>query len=402
MSFMTDSSACHRRQVLTLLLGSACTASQAFAASAGTDKSSAATDKSGACGDGWPAWVQFRTQFVAADGRVVDPDTPRSQTVSEAQAYGLFFALVGDDRASFDKILKWTEENLAGGDLTAHLPAWIWGRRDDGNWGVVDANSATDANLWIVYAPGEAARLWQEPRYKALSGLIAERLLRETLTDMPGLGPILQPAPQGFVLAGKRWRINPSYFPPQLMRWLAKHQPNPAWPKIAETVRKVLLGSAPKGFAPDWIVYEAGRGFELDSQNRGQGGYDAIRVYLWAGTLASGDPTARPLLKALAPMAKLVAKNGYPPEAVNIVTGEGTNTGPSGLSAALLPFLQAQGEQSTLQAQLTRLQAKPIRPKAYYEQALGLFGLGWHEGYYRFGVDGSLQPKWRTACAAHK
>ena len=50
---------------------------------------------------------------------MLDPETQRAQTVSEAQAYGLFFALVANDRPSFEKILKWTENNMAGGDLTA-------------------------------------------------------------------------------------------------------------------------------------------------------------------------------------------------------------------------------------------------------------------------------------------
>ena len=40
----------------------------------------------------------------------------------------MFFALVANDRARFDKLLSWTEANLAGGDLTQRLPAWSWGK----------------------------------------------------------------------------------------------------------------------------------------------------------------------------------------------------------------------------------------------------------------------------------
>ena len=359
-----------------------------------------ASGKAIACGGDWLAWAQFRTQFVAADGRVVDPDTPRAQTVSEAQAYGLFFALIANDRPSFEKILKWTEDNLAGGDLTAKLPAWIWGRRDDGGWGVVDANSASDADLWIIYALGEAGRLWRDKRFLALSSALADRLLRECAAELPGLGLALLPAPQGFQVGQGRWRLNPSYFPTHLMRWMVKHNPNPAWGKLASTALKIIVGSAPKGFAPDWITYQAGQGFEIDTQGqeRGEGAYNAIRVYLWAGLLAANDPHSRTLLEALAPMSKFVAKNGYPPETVNIFSGEGLKAAPSGFSAAMLPFLQARGDKAALQAQLNRLQAKPIRPKAYYEQALNLFGTGWYEGYFKFSVDGNLLPRWKIAC----
>jgi endoglucanase len=95
-------------------------------------------------------------------------------------------------------------------------------------------------------------------------------------------------------------------------------------------------------------------------------------------------------------MARFVAQNGYPPEFVNILTGSGPKPGPSGFSAAMLPFLRARGDRQVLEAQLNRLQAKPIRPKAYYEQALGLFGLGAHDGYFRFAQDGRLLPKWQA------
>ena len=359
-----------------------------------------ASGKAIACGSDWSAWAQFRTQFVAADGRVVDPDTPRAQTVSEAQAYGLFFALTANDRPSFERILKWTEDNLSEGDLTAKLPAWIWGRRDDGGWGVVDANSASDADLWIIYALGEAGRLWRDKRFLALSSVLADRLLRACTAELPGLGLTLLPAPQGFQAGQGRWRLNPSYFPMHLMRWMAKHNPNPAWGKLASTALKIIVGSAPKGLAPDWIIYQAGRGFEIDTpgQERGEGAYNAIRVYLWAGLLAANDPHSRTLLEALAPMSRFVAKNGYPPETVNILSGEGPKAAPSGFSAALLPFLQARGDNAALQAQLNRLQAKPIRPKAYYEQALNLFGMGWYEGYFKFSADGNLLPRWKAVC----
>ena len=384
-----------RRQAVGWLVGSGLAGLISPASQAQTPPT---TGKPVLCVDEWPAWSLFRTNFVAADGRVVDPDTPRAQTVSEAQAYGLFFALVANDRPSFESILKWTENNLAGGDLTARLPAWIWGRRDDGNWGVVDANPASDADLWIVYALAEAGRLWGDKRLSALSRVIAERMLRESIVNLPGLGPTLLPGPKGFQLADDRWRLNPSYFPMHLLRWLSTYQPHPSWGKVAASARKIILSAVPKGFAPDWVAYQAGVGFQVDEGKGDIGGYDAIRVYLWAGMMHPGDPLSRTLLDALAPMAKRVAKDGFPPETIHILTGEGMQAAPSGFSAAMLPFLQARGDKAALQAQLSRLQAKPIRPKVYYEQALNLFGMGWHEGYFKLAADGRLQPKWRTPC----
>jgi endo-1,4-beta-D-glucanase Y len=396
---MMDAVAFNRRQALEGLGASFLTAAWAASASAQSSQPKQATPPAD-CSHAWPAWAVFRQQFVAEDGRVLDPETQRAQTVSEAQAYGLFFALVANDRPSFEKILKWTENNMAGGDLTARLPAWIWGRRDDGQWGVVDPNPASDADLWIIYALAEGGRLWGDKRLGALATVMADRLLRDTTANIPGLGLTLLPGPKGFQSGGDTWRLNPSYLPLHQMRWFAKHMPNPAWEKVLASARKLVLGSAPRGFSPDWIVYRANKGFEIDvtGEGYGQGAYNAIRVYLWAGLMASGDPNAKALLNALAPMAKFVAVQGFPPEAVDIQTGAGTKPGPSGFSAALLPFLQARGDKTSYDAQINRLAAKPIRPKAYYEHALSLFAFGKIDGFYRFSADGSLVTKWTVPC----
>ena len=68
----------------------------------------------------------------------------------------------------------------------------------------------------------------------------------------------------------------------------------------------------------------------------------------------------------------------------------------SACDAALLPYLQAQG-QSSLVMQLRGSMPTVEQQRqalAYYAQALALFGLGWLEGRYRFGRDGRLQPGW--------
>ena len=77
----------------------------------------------------------------------------------------MFFALVANDHARFDRMLAWTEVNLAQGDLTLHLPAWYWAKDSSGKWKVQDPNSASDADVWMAYTLLEAGRLWNSPRY---------------------------------------------------------------------------------------------------------------------------------------------------------------------------------------------------------------------------------------------
>ncbi|MGH8412478.1 MAG: glycosyl hydrolase family 8, partial [Pseudomonas sp.] len=76
----------------------------------------------------WPAWENFKQHLISDDGRVIDASSPQQITTSEGQSYGLFFALVANDGKSFDRLLTWTRNNLADGDLGARLPAWQWGR----------------------------------------------------------------------------------------------------------------------------------------------------------------------------------------------------------------------------------------------------------------------------------
>lgn len=344
----------------------------------------------------WPAWEGFREKFVNAGGRVVDRGSAQSLTTSEGQSYGLFFALVANDRPAFERILRWTEENLAGGDLTARLPAWQWGKRADDSWGILDENAASDSDLWIAYALAEAGRLWKIERYTALATLLAERILREESEVLPGLGPTLLPGPQGFKTGTDTWKLNPSYVPLQVVQRMAALYPKAAWRKMLPGSADLIVRSAPRGFAPEWILYKAGEGFQPDAETQGEGSYNAVRVYLWAGMLANDEPLRTVLLKRLQPMAAKVDAGGTPPEKVDTRGGSASGAGPAGFSAALIPFLTALGKRDLAEQQRLRVIARGAteRDDNYYDQVLILFGLGWAEGHYRFTRDGRLQPRW--------
>lgn len=351
--------------------------------------------------EGWPQWQDFQSRFVSEGGRVIDRGEKGQPTTSEGQSYALLFALVANDRPAFDRLLNWTRDNLAAGDLSARLPAWLWGRRDDGSWGVIDANSASDADAWIAYALIEAGRLWQVPRYDALGRLLALRIAREESAPLPGLGQALLPGARGFGPKDGAWRLNPSYLPPQLLTRLARALPDSDWPKLRASAARILLDTAPAGFAPDWVVWQTGRGFLPDAQTAAAGSYNAIRVYLWAGMLDARAPERARLLARLQPMAARVAADGLPPQSVDTRTGRAVGVGPVGFSAALLPFLASSGAQQALDTQTLRLTAMPLaeRPDAYYDHVLALFGQGWRAGRFRFAEDGRLQPAWEGTCA---
>lgn len=356
----------------------------------------------------WPDWDAFRRGTISQDGRVIDNSSDQRVTVSEGQSYALFFALAANDRATFERLLAWTENNLAQGDLTARLPAWIWGKRSEGEqagtWGVIDSNPAADADLWIAYALLEAGRLWQVRRYTALGTVLARRALREESAVLPGLGRTLLPGPAGFHPTPDTWRLNPSYVPLPVMRRLAAvlGGEDAGWKGLVDTSARLIVDTAPKGFSPDWVVYQTGRGFQPDTQTQATGAYNAIRVYLWAGLTAPRDPLRTAVLQRFRPMADFVVAHGHPPERVDTQAGTfGANAGNAGFSAAVAPYLAALGldDAARAQAQRTRTMAAQA-PLGYYSQVLALFGLGHLDGHFRFEADGTLVPAWTSTCPA--
>ena len=350
-------------------------------------------------------WTSFAARHIQPDGRVIDFDTPQQHSTSEGQSYAMFFALVHDDRRNFERVLAWAEYNLSGGSLAQRLPAWQWGRKTDGGWGVLDPNPASDAELWIAYSLLEAARLWDEPRYRTLGRALLALVVREEVIVLPGLGHMLLPWPKS-IGKGPVWRLNASYLPLQLLRRFQQEDPTGPWNEIATNTVRMVGAMAPQGFVPDWCGWSTEqKAFVVDPDKGATGSYDAIRVYLWAGMLSPQEPARAALLKSLYGPRRALEKSPVPPEYVDTSTGITRGNGPAGFSGALLPYLKAQDATTALTGQLARIPvdlggtapAGP-RPLPYYERMLLLFAQGWLDGRYAFTKTGALQPQWRPAC----
>jgi endo-1,4-beta-D-glucanase Y len=347
--------------------------------------------------EAWPAWQRFKLLYVSSDGRVIDASTPQHITTSEGQSYALFFALVGNDRAAFDQILRWTQNNLAGGNLEKHLPAWQWGCANNDQWRVLDPNSASDADLWIAYTLGEAARLWSERFYAQLGTAVAGNIVRHEVVTIPELGPTLLPAPMGFA-DQRSWRLNPSYLPLSVIRGVARQTQQPVWKEIAKSSERIILAAAPKGFAADWVEFTSG-GFIPDRKTNGIGSYEAIRVYLWAGMLPASEQSRDKITSALKPMVEIVAKRAAPMESVDTQTLEMQGDGSPGFSAAMLPMLANAHLSAALQTHRKRAADESLQDnQGYYSDVLSLFGLGWLEQRFRFNRAGLLNVRWTPAC----
>jgi endoglucanase len=366
----------------------------------------------GGCKQGpWTLWDSYAARFIDAQGRVIDPQGG-GRTTSEGQAYALFFALAGNDRTHFDHVLSWTQANLAGGDLSTRLPAWLWGRDKDGQWKALDPNPASDADVWMAYTLVEAGRLWKEPRYSKLGRQMMGLIASSEVVNLPGFGPMLLPGPIGFqhdrTPTLHSWTLNPSYVPLFLFQRLAAVDPAGPWQGIALGIPRFLQQSACHGFAMDWVEYVPGDGFYPAVAHPGpnaaapMGSYDAIRVYLWAGML-DGSGTARTeILNAVPAMSAYLANHDAPPEKISEQGLPLEQDGPVGFSAAVLPYLRAfPNLEKSSARQTVRLSAQRDassglygKDLAYYDQNLALFATGFLDGRFRFGSGGELKVEW--------
>jgi endo-1,4-beta-D-glucanase Y len=357
----------------------------------------------------WPLWTLFRQHFVLESGRVLDPTTKVQQSTSEGQSYGMFFALVANDQAAFDKIWRWAVDNLGQGDLSKRLPAWHWGQSEDGSWKVLDENSASDADLWFAYTLLEAGRLWNRPDYTRSAQAMLVLVEAEEMITLPQFGLMLLPGKTGFSKGDDLWRLNPSYLPISLLRRLELEAPSGPWGALAANTAKMMAEVAPKGLMPDWLAYRAvadGKAeFTADPDKGPVGSYDAIRNYLWAGMTPMSDPLFQDVMQSLDGMVALTRERGAPPESVDTVSGAAKGEGPFGFSAALLPYFKATNASTLVDQQKVRVQTllrqnleSQATPPSYYDFVLSLFGLGWLDQYYVFRPDGTLSLPWEKAC----
>lgn len=347
----------------------------------------------------WQGWQVFKNHFISDDGRVIDLGSKQNITTSEGQSYALFFALVANDKAAFDNILDWTQENLSEGDLSTRLPAWQWGENRDKTGEILDSNPASDSDLWIAYSLSQAAILWDERRYSILAAVMAQRIMREETAYISGLGLTLLPAPAGFEFKNDTYKLNPSYSPLFIYQQFSKLYPHSPWQQLHEGSAKLILDTAYKGVSPDWVMYSPAKGFYYDKKVSDLGSFNAIRVYLWASMMAEDAPYKKELTAQFLPFLEDINKRGYVPLNTYATSGKTQKRGPLGFNAALLPLLASQADDSLVMAIQQKLMVdKSFTQTRYYDSVLNLFGNSALNKRFSITADGTLRPAWSTEC----
>lgn len=223
------------------------------------------------------AWSEYRRLYVHPEGYVVDITRDEAPVISEAQGYSMLRAVWEGDEPTFRALHRWTRGNLLRPD---GLHSWLWspggavtlppggaaeasegragegvlrgaGEGEDGP-GVVDANTATDADQEIAWALILAAHRFDDP------GLLdeAEEILRSIRTharlEVPG----------GWFPSAGNWAnrdrvVNLSYFIPYAYPYFQRLDPEGRWDRVHTVGYDLIgrvLGSPEVSLVPDFMT----------------------------------------------------------------------------------------------------------------------------------------------------
>lgn len=272
------------------------------------------------------SWQAYREQFIQDDGRVIDFEAG-DRTVSEGQAYAMIRAVLVDDPATFAKTLNWAEDNLRrkqDDQAIDQLWGWIWGQQADEQWGLVDANFASDADIDAAFALILAARRWQRPDYLELAEVKLVDIWEHSTFLVKGTR-YLMPGPEIAFRDSTYLYLNPSYLAPYAFRLFAQVDSERDWMALVDSSYEVLENSAALsviGLPSDWVALNLVSGeFEPipasgDFQN--QYGFDAYRVWwrvAWDAVLFDA-PVAQTYLNEHLPVleARWEAEQAIPAE----------------------------------------------------------------------------------------
>ena len=212
-----------------------------------------------ACGESQPdrvarvlkaSWQSYVRHCISPEGRVVIPER-RGETISEAQAYALLRAVWAGDAATFTRVYAWTRQNLSRARTHGdHLLAWHWGQKPDGAWGVLDANTATDADLDYALALFLAGkRGWRPPPdlppYPEEARRVQQSILNHEVVRLPNGELLLTPG--NWHEPAPPYLVNPSYFSPAAYQLLSLHLPDKSASPAGGIIPSPLRGEGQGG-----------------------------------------------------------------------------------------------------------------------------------------------------------
>lgn len=330
------------------------------------------------------SWDAYKARYLHADGYVLDRTRGGGEVTSEGQSYALLRAAWLDDRATFARVLDWTERTLARPD---GLYSWRWSPRGGGR--VLDANTATDADQDIAFALIVARTRFDEPGYLDRAARLVRAIRTATGIEIEA----------GWFPSAGNWAVrdrivNLSYFTPYAYPYFARLDPDGRWPAAIATGYRLLAQATagPRRLPPDFMTASP-RG-ELgpppaSSGLSGRFSFDAARIP-WRVELDCRLHQRPQACQAAGGVPYLLQLLDEPrPRIVNVYDVDGTarsNQESPSFYAALLPALERQRPEAAAMVRQSQLAPPALarlaqRNDRYYDANWVWLGLALADGW---------------------
>jgi endoglucanase len=313
-------------------------------------------------------WESYKSGFIQKDGRVIDKHQ-NWISHSESQGYGMLICVIMNDKASFDAIWRWTQDNLQS--RKDSLFPWAWGKRHNGQYGVIDYNNATDGDVLIGYALVKAAVKWNVPTYKASGLKIIEGMRNHLYVQYDGKSFLL-PAYYGFQKEDGLV-LNPSYLIFSAYRLFSEIDNKALWDNIYKD-SLFLIGKGTFGkwkLPPDWVVLRKS-GIAIWDEKAPLFAYESIRTILYLSWEKS--PT---FPEGLNDLFKFHEKNGFIPVSVDLLKNQiSLEEAPAGFYAIYARAAEKIGRKELSRQLWTKaLEKAEYEKESYYSMSLLLLAL---------------------------
>lgn len=234
-------------------------------------------------------WASFKSDYIMADGRVVD--SPDGMSHARSQGIALLGAVAADDRDAFSRILNWTQANL---DIRGD---GLYAREWRPEAGVPARQDAADGDILIAWALVRAQARWHVPEFKdrALRSIagIHKHLLREH-----GGFLLILPATEGYD-GPLSTTINLADWIFPALRSFATIDPSPQWGRLEADGIKLLEQArfGPSHLPTDWIDIDGHGGTLPAAGHPPHFGAEAQQVPLFLAWGLGGTPQLPDLLE---------------------------------------------------------------------------------------------------------
>lgn len=235
------------------------------------------------------AWEQYKARFFMPDGRIVDTGNG-NVSHTEGQGFAMLMAVANDDKATFDKLWKWTDSTLKNKDNG--LFYWRYNPVEANP--VADKNNASDGDVMIAWALLKADTRWHDKRYSTASDSITKALIAHNVIRYAGYRVML-PGVQGFNL-NSEVVLNPSYFVFPAWQAFADRSHLQVWRELIQDGQRLLgkMGSGKANLPTDWESLEAGGKLVPAKAWAPRMSYDAIRIPLYIAWFNKQSPLLTP------------------------------------------------------------------------------------------------------------